>query len=488
MVNGLDQRDLSLPEKIFRRELKRRTLTPMLKTRGVASYAAEGRPLIVTWVEGSASCDGMFAQFFKSANPFKVKVGEQTLMENEVSLITETEDRVISPSLQTISLVDHTIQNEQNVNSSKRKKGVASISGSSPMKKARTEGIVIYDSRPNTAGKFHTALRRLIRQGKQAVAGSRSAVPAMKDVTSSSVTPTLERALEDALHNNVVSLVSSSQASVSVPVTESTGNGRPLSAPDLETGTLFATPSQDSSADDFYESQTVDSATAMSVYVPNWNVTNNARVDSLVICHSFLNHVISPGYWAALHNQGDVGFLDASNTNPAQHICMASELRLHYEHEIMTREKFERKFTHCIAIVQQRDAEVGEAASLTTQNVGLLEKVFALELEHDSLKGQDSPLVLIMYALILKDDQDREMLLSDVIPAIRQSAERKGLCLPSSSALGLTNPPHVVHAHDDLFDTSVLDKPGDVSCFWLMVFEPILTMVLRTANHLVKLF
>ncbi|GJQ93742.1 hypothetical protein Tco_0004881 [Tanacetum coccineum] len=334
--------------------------------------------------------------FVKSADPFKVKVGERTLAENEGSLITETEDR--------------------------RKKRVAFVSGSPPVKKAQTEGIVISDSRPSTA----------------------------EDVTSSYVTPTLERVIEDALHDNVstrppssrfvvlssgsadtdipatsqvVSLVSSSQAGVSVLVTESAGDGRPLSAPELETETLSATPSQGSSADDFYESQTVDSTAAMNVYVPNWNVTNNARVDNPIICHSFLDHVTPPGYWAALHNQGGVGFLDAFNINSAQHICMTSELRIHYEYEIMTREKFEQKFTDSAVIVQQRDVEVvelkaklekseseaaeveelrkhvsdleamvamkvGEAASFTTQNASLLEKVSALELERNGLKGQ----------------------------------------------------------------------------------------------------
>ncbi|GJR64152.1 hypothetical protein Tco_0010217 [Tanacetum coccineum] len=87
---------------------------------------------------------------------------------------------------------------------------------------------------------------------------------------------------------------------------------------------------------------------------------------------------------------------------------------------------------------------------------------------------------------------DREMLLFDAISAIRQSAERRGLCPPSSSAPGgtsgsvpphdasvgiadyqvstlvltddggTTNPPLVVQSHDDLFDTSILDKSGDV--------------------------
>ncbi|GJT73497.1 hypothetical protein Tco_1032783 [Tanacetum coccineum] len=74
---------------------------------------------------------------------------------------------------------------------------------------------------------------------------------------------------------------------------------------------------------------------------------------------------------------------------------------VYIRHEIMTREKFERKFTDSATIVQQRDAEVvdlkvmlerfegprmwswtvtGEVANLNTQNAGLLEKVSALEL------------------------------------------------------------------------------------------------------------
>ncbi|GJR16222.1 hypothetical protein Tco_0798874 [Tanacetum coccineum] len=586
--------------------------------------------------------------FVKSADPFKVKVGERTIAENKVPLITETKYRVISPSLQTISLVDHTIQDVLNVNS----------------------------------GKSPTSLWRLIRQGEQAAAGSGSAAPATEDATSSFVTHTPERALEDAFHDNVrthpssgrfvvlssgsadtdipdtshvVLLVSLPQAGVSVHVAESVGDDRPLSAPELETGTLPATPSQGSSVDDFYESQTIDSAIALNVYVPNWNVTKNAHVDNPVTCWNLLNHVTPPGYWAMLRNQHDAWFLDSFNINSAQHVCMVSELRLRYEHEIMTREKYEKRFTDSATMVRQRDVEVaelkvklekwkseaakveelckrvsdleatvavkvGEAVSLTTQNAGLLEKVSALELERDGLKEldaritdvrcdmdndlyphmltaiagrrwvvghgfrlavhkcarsvkcrfalgkvilmainkgfqqgleagiihgkdgisltqveaydpeveekyvavvfefegvsfplfdeleslKDSPLALIMSDLILKDDQvavpiyyesgsmDREMILSDAIPAIRQSAERRGICLPLSSALGWTSgflPPHdsslgvadyqistsvlsgeggptnplpVVQPHDGLFDTSVLDKYGDV--------------------------
>ncbi|GKD70438.1 hypothetical protein Tco_1324528, partial [Tanacetum coccineum] len=193
-------------------------------------------------------------------------------------------------------------------------------------------------------------------------------------------------------------------------------------------GTLFATPSQSSPVDDFYESQTIDSSTAKNIYAPNWVVTNNAGIDNYATCRNFLDHVTPRGYWAALHNQGDAGFLDAFNINSAQHICMASELRLRYEHEIMTMEKFERKFTDSAAVVQQRDAEVvdlrdklekaeGEAAEvvelrdrvseldaglaakskevvdLNGKNSKLLGKVSNLELTHRELSAQVSKLI-----------------------------------------------------------------------------------------------
>ncbi|GKA99104.1 hypothetical protein Tco_0827041 [Tanacetum coccineum] len=291
--------------------------------------------------------------FVKSADPFKVKVEERTLAENEVPLITETEDRVISPSAQIVSLVDHNIHDELNVNSGKRKKRAAFVSGSPLVKMARTEGIVISDTRPSTAGKSPTAMRRLIRQGEQAAAGSRSAAAATEDITSSSVTPTPEHALEDVLHDNLRTRPPT--AGVSVPTAESAGDGHPASTPEFETGTLSATPSHGSPADDFYESQTVDSATAMNVYVPNWNVTNNARIDNPGICRNLLDHVTAPGYWAALQSEA----------------VKVEELRKRvFDLEALVAVKF------------------GEVASLTTHNASLLERVSAVELERDSLKSQ----------------------------------------------------------------------------------------------------
>ncbi|GKC24237.1 hypothetical protein Tco_1026387, partial [Tanacetum coccineum] len=361
--------------------------------------------------------------FVKTTDPFKVKTGERTLAENEVPLFTETEDRVIAPSSQPMSLADHTIQDELNVNSGKRKKRVAFASGSLPMKKARTEGIVISDARQSTAGKSPSALQRLSRQNEQASTGSGSAAPVTEDVISSSATPTPNFGHEDASHDNVIPPVTLDSAGATVPMAASTGGDHPASGSGPKAGTLFATPSQGSSADDFYESQTSDSAAAQNIYVPNWNVINNDRLASPVTCQNFLDYVTPLAYWAALRNQYYDMFLDALNVNSAQHVCMVSELRLRYEHEIMIREKFEKKFTESVVVVQQRDAEivdlnvrlekseaetakvaelrrrvsdleatvavkVGELANLRTESVSLSKRVSALELERDGLKDQ----------------------------------------------------------------------------------------------------
>ncbi|GKB62269.1 hypothetical protein Tco_0918455 [Tanacetum coccineum] len=174
----------------------------------------------------------------------------------------------------------------------------------------------------------------------------------------------------------VVPPVTLDSAGATVPVAAPTGGDHPASGSGPEAGTLSATPSQGSSADDFYESQTIDSAAAQNIYVPNWNVINNDRLASPVTCRNLLDHVTPPAYWAALRNQHDAMFLDALNG------------------------KFEEEFSESSPLIQQRDArdvdlicsvvavKVGELANLHTENVSLSERVSALELEHDGLKDQ----------------------------------------------------------------------------------------------------
>nr|GEV32548.1 hypothetical protein [Tanacetum cinerariifolium] len=262
-------------------------------------------PLSILWFDGASIVDDplstdeavdlpcveemRFLNFVNSVNPFK-----------------------------TISLVDHTIQNELLVNVCKRKKKVAFVAGMPPIKKATTEGVVISDSQSAIVGKSPTTLRRLINQSSQAGTDFESAAPAKEDFVSYYADTNIPGS------SYVVPLVLSTQANADMSAIEPTG--KTCDSSDLmdKDGSLSATPSQ----------------------------------DNHVICQNFLNHVTHPRYWATLHNHRNDGFLNSFNINSAQHVCMVFELRLLYEHEIMTIEKFKKKFTNSDVVIQQRDVEI----------------------------------------------------------------------------------------------------------------------------------
>ncbi|GJR93870.1 hypothetical protein Tco_0266044 [Tanacetum coccineum] len=246
--------------------------------------------------------------FVKSTNPYKVKVGERTLAETEVPLLNETEDRVISPS--------------------------------SP-----------------------TALKMLELQSGPEGTGSGSVPHPSEEFVSSSITPTPEPAIPEDFGSNqdvnvhtrpvserfVIATSSSKRGDADIslrvksplPHVEAGNIGvgfiegvKASSVPGDDTRTFTFAPSEGSPVDEFYESQTIDSATAQDVYVPEWSLTNDARVDNPGLCCNLLDH-ITP-----------------------LHVCMVSELRLRYEHEIMSRERFHKKFTESSMVIRQRNAEI----------------------------------------------------------------------------------------------------------------------------------
>nr|GEW59349.1 hypothetical protein [Tanacetum cinerariifolium] len=80
----------------------------------------------------------------------------------------------------------------------KRKKQVAFIVGSPPVKKARTEGVVVSDSQPATAGRSPPVKKA--RTEGVVVSDSQ---PATADFVSSFITPTSKQGYEDDSCNNV---------------------------------------------------------------------------------------------------------------------------------------------------------------------------------------------------------------------------------------------------------------------------------------------
>ncbi|GKF13281.1 hypothetical protein Tco_0054743, partial [Tanacetum coccineum] len=281
--------------------------------------------------------------FVKSSDPSKVKTGEQTLASDEFPLLTETAD----------------------VN--KRKVGASSILP--PVKKARTGGVSIKEPAVTTAGKSPTVIQKLI---KQANVDSGGAASHAEEFVSSSVTLTPERDCEDESVSNHEDNVRTCPPGRYVVLSSSSMDTDNLNSPQVIPSALsvqanidvVATqPSgatHDSSAPVM---KTIDSATAQNIYVPNWDVTNSARMDDPIMCSNLVDHVPPLGYWASLRNLNDAEFLDWVNYKFCSTCLYGSELRLCYEHEITMREKFEKKFVDSSEVIQQRDAEIVELKS-----------------------------------------------------------------------------------------------------------------------------
>ncbi|GKD34009.1 hypothetical protein Tco_1249518, partial [Tanacetum coccineum] len=377
---------------------------------------------------------GLF-DFVKSADPFKVKTRETTLAEGEVSFNNKTVNMTVPPFVKIIQIVDHTIMDEVKEHAGKKKRRV--IFEELPAKRLRDDAAAATGVVPTTGGKGLAALKRLELQNEPRGVGSSPVLPPIEEFVSFSVTPTLEPDIPEGSGSSQDRGIRIHHACMGIVVSYSSGPDDEAASPRVEdiaadsargVGELrnnveasTSAPDAASPTDDFYDSQTVETATADNIYVPEWGVTNGVRVDNPALCHNLLDHITPPGYWALLRNLSPATFLDGFNINSAQHTCMVSELRLRYEHEIMTREKFQKKFTNTCAVVQQRDAKIDalgtrlekakrdatevvslrgrvselearvaiksqEVDTLGTQNAELSSKVSALESERGELK------------------------------------------------------------------------------------------------------
>ncbi|GJX13807.1 hypothetical protein Tco_0205565 [Tanacetum coccineum] len=321
--------------------------------------------------------------FVESADPFKVNIDERTLADNAVPLLEETKDKVISPSAEPLRLVDHTIKDELKANTDKRKRKV--VFDAPLVKKEGAE----FGTAPHPS----------------------------KELVSSFVTPTPEPDVhEDSGETPDVNVQTRRVPERFVVTTSSSEHG------DTDVSLRVKSPLPHIPRDN---AGTSAPAPGEDVYVPEWNITNDARIDNLALCRDLLDHITPPRYWAALRNQTDAWFLDAFNINSAQHVCMVSEPRLRYEYETRSMKRFQEKFTESSVVVQQRDAKIAalkarlersekesaelsglrgrvlkletevvakseEVAYLNKQNAELLGKVSALESVCEKLSNQVS--------------------------------------------------------------------------------------------------
>ncbi|GJR81383.1 hypothetical protein Tco_0152168 [Tanacetum coccineum] len=234
--------------------------------------------MCVCFLSLSKRCE-LLVLLVKSTNPFKVKVSERTLADDEVPLLEETEDMVISPSARPSAL---------------------------------TEGVKISEHVPTIDGKILAALRRLeLQSGPK---GAKS--PGDKIPISTSFRLRTRREPERDNRQNLLTTLSDRVDTARHPMMNSMSPNK-FDSPSLSSRCL-----------------------------------RSNDIDQHMHCYYYFSLT------TALRNHTDARFLDCFNVNSAQYICMVSELRLRYEHEIMSRERFQKKFTESCTVIQQRDAKI----------------------------------------------------------------------------------------------------------------------------------
>ncbi|GJR67658.1 hypothetical protein Tco_0013723 [Tanacetum coccineum] len=435
-----------------------------------------------------------YPEIFLCVDPFKVKIGERNLADNEVPLLEETEDMVISPSVQPISLV-------------------------------RTDSVKISKPVPTTTGKSPVALRRLELQSETEGAESGSVPHPLEEFVSSSVTPTPEPDVHEdsgstpdvnvqtrcVLERFVVTTSSSKRGNTHVSprvksplprVTTTNLDARFIesvgasSIPEDNVGASTFEPGEGSPVDEFYESQTIDSATAqdrdadivaLKAKLETFKKESaelsglRSRVSALesvreelsnqmsklgVDCESLRGEIIGEAKlreeFASLQDAVARRFEEQSAKLDA---CIADVLGHDIRLAVMKcAQSFECRSAlgKVISLAINKGIQQGLKAGVEHGKAGRslaqveaydpdvenkyvamvndFENVsFSLLEELEALK--DSPLALIMSALTLEGDADstpklRELRSSDVIPSIRGHAEKRGLVPSSSPAAG----------------------------------------------------
>nr|GFA46156.1 hypothetical protein [Tanacetum cinerariifolium] len=232
---------------------------------------------------------------------------------------------MVSRFTEIVQIVDHTIVDEVKEHVGKKKKKRV-IFEELLAKRLRADAAMASEDVSSTGGKSPAALKRLELQSETQGAGSGSALSATEEFVSSSVTPTPEPNAPEDSGSTYDGGVWTHQASMGVVVSSSSRDDDGV-APTMVEDALAASagrvgvlgdnaevstsmPDFVSHIDDFYDSQTVETATADNIYVPGWGVTNGARVDNPSLCRNLLDHVTPPAYWAILHNLSHAAFLD----------------------------------------------------------------------------------------------------------------------------------------------------------------------------------
>nr|GEW51528.1 SUMO-conjugating enzyme SCE1-like [Tanacetum cinerariifolium] len=414
--------------------------------------------------------------FVKSVDPFKVKIDERTLADNEVPLLEETGDKV------------------------------------------RTDGVKFSEPVSTTASKSSTALRRLELQSGAKGAESGYALHPSEEFVSSSITPTPEPDVPEDSGSTPEVNVQTRRVTKRFVVTTSTGAS---SVPRDNAGTSTSVSGEGSPVDEFYEERFQKKFTESSAVVQQRDAeiaALKAKLETTEKESAELSRF--RGRVSELEIEVVAKFEEISGLNKQNAEFLAQRFKeqsakLDARIADVRRDMDTDLYPHMLIVIVGRRWVLGHGVRLVViKRAQSSEFHSALGKELEALK--DSPLDLIMSTLTLDGDADstprlrelqvsldqvtvhvysepsglrgvssicHEMLLSDVILAIRMRAEKRRLASSSSSAEGGVVGVMLVHdsslgvidyqvstlvhtrdmastalPHDDLFDTTVLDE------------------------------
>nr|GEU87087.1 hypothetical protein [Tanacetum cinerariifolium] len=222
--------------------------------------------------------------------------------------------------------------------------------------------------------------------------------------------------------------------------------------------------------DNFYDSQTVNTATADNIYIPEWGVTNGARVDNPALCRNLLDHITPHAYRTRLERakreavevgslRGRVSKMEAEVAVKSQEVETLGKqnAELLSKKEVVGKAKlreefksfqdaearcFEQKSTELESRIAdvRRDMDndlypymfivIAERRQILSHSVHLAIMKYAQSNECRSALGKVTVLIYSEPGSI-----SGKIFLSEVVLTARAAAERKGLCPPS---LGVT--------------------------------------------------
>ncbi|GJW23205.1 hypothetical protein Tco_0033827 [Tanacetum coccineum] len=154
-------------------------------------------------------------------------------------------------------------------------------------------------------------------------------------------------------------------------------------------------------------SREVDSKNLHDVFVPRWNIPNDALLDNLDAFREFINHLDPPVLFAHIRDMDYEELFTESSVGTARQACLSAKVRMRTEYCLRERRRLVSECENQAGLLKSRDEEVSafevtEKVHVDELNI-LKKKNVALEDERNSLNGKVAKLQSLVSA------KDREL-------------------------------------------------------------------------------